>query len=47
MEDWSILVREQAAFTLWALAGVKKSQRKMIAEKIGIQQILVSWSYLK
>lgn len=40
MEDWSIIVREQAAFTLWTLAGDQKSQRKMIAEKIGIPQIL-------
>lgn len=41
MEDWSILVREQAALTLWTLAGSKKSQRKSIAERIGLQQILV------
>lgn len=40
MEDWSIIVREQAAFTLWTLAGSLKQQRKMIAEKIGIAQIL-------
>jgi hypothetical protein len=33
-------VREQAAFTLWSLAGSQKPQRKMIAEKIGISQIL-------
>ena len=51
MEDWSILVREQAAFTLWTLAGDKKPQRKMISERIGIQQILVlkfcCFEYLK
>lgn len=41
MEDWPILVREQAALTLWTLAGIKITQRKMIAEKIGIQQIMV------
>jgi hypothetical protein len=40
MEDWSIIVREQAASTLWSLAGALKSQRKRIAEKIGIKQII-------
>lgn len=40
MEDWSIIVREQSAITLWALAGAMKPQRKHIAERIGIQQII-------
>ncbi len=40
-EDWSIVVREQAACTLWALAGSQKPQRKLIAEKIGILQIII------
>ena len=40
MEDWSIIVREQAAITLWTLAGSHKPQRKSIAEKIGISQII-------
>ena len=40
MEDWSIIVREQAAITLWTLAGTDKPQRKAIAEKIGIPQII-------
>lgn len=40
MEDWSIVVREQAAYTLWTLAGSQKPQRKLIAEKIGISQII-------
>lgn len=40
MEDWSIVVREQAAITLWTLAGTHKPQRKSIAEKIGISQII-------
>lgn len=40
MEDWSIIVREQSALTLWALAGSLRPQRKLIAEKIGIQQIV-------
>lgn len=40
MEDWSIVVREQAAITLWTLAGTDKPQRKSIAEKIGIPQII-------
>jgi hypothetical protein len=40
MDDWSIIVREQAANTLWTLAGSLKPQRIMIAEKIGISQII-------
>ncbi len=40
MVDWSIIVREQAAITLWTLAGTHKPQRKVIAEKIGIPQII-------
>ena len=40
MEDWSIIVREQAASTLWTLAGSQKPQQKAIAEKIGIPQII-------
>ena len=40
MDDWSIVVREQAAITLWTLAGDNKPQRKLIAEKIGISQII-------
>jgi hypothetical protein len=40
MEDWSIIVREQAAITLWTLAGIQKPQRRAIAEKIGSSQIL-------
>jgi hypothetical protein len=40
MEDWSVIVREQSAITLWALAGSLKPQRKQIAERIGIQQIV-------
>ena len=40
MDDWSIIVREQAAITLWTLAGSQKPQRKLIAEKIGISQII-------
>ena len=40
MEDWSIIVREQAANALWTLAGSLKPQRIMIAEKIGISQII-------
>lgn len=40
MEDWSIIIREQAAITLWALAGDQKPQRKAIAEQIGISQII-------
>jgi hypothetical protein len=40
MDDWSIIVREQAAITLWTLAGSLKPQRIMIAEKIGISQIV-------
>lgn len=40
MEDWSIIVREQAAVTLWTLAGTQKPQRKLIAEKVGISQII-------
>ena len=40
MEDWSIVVREQAAITLWTLAGTDKPQRKSIAQKIGISQII-------
>lgn len=40
MEDWSIIVREQAAVTLWTLAGTQKPQRKAIAEKVGISQII-------
>ena len=40
MEDWSIVVREQAAITLWTLAGIQKPQRRAIAEKIGSSQIM-------
>jgi hypothetical protein len=40
MDDWSIVVREQAAYTLWTLAGNQKAQRKEIAEKIGTSQII-------
>jgi hypothetical protein len=40
-ENLSILIREQAACTLWALAGSKKPQRKSIAEKIGVLQIII------
>lgn len=40
MEDWSIIVREQAAITLWTLAGIQKPQRRAIAEKIGSSQIM-------
>jgi hypothetical protein len=40
MEDWSIIVREQAAQTLWTLAGTHKPQQKSIAEKLGIPQII-------
>ena len=40
MEDWSIIVREQAAQTLWTLAGSHKPQQKIIAEKLGIPQII-------
>ena len=40
MEDWSIIVREQAAQTLWTLAGSNKPQQKNIAEKLGIPQII-------
>ena len=34
-------MREQAACTLWALAGSQKPRRKLIAEKIGILQIII------
>ncbi len=39
-EDWSIAVCEQAARTLWSLAGSEKLQQRLIAEKIGTLEII-------
>ncbi|CAF1213803.1 unnamed protein product [Adineta steineri] len=38
--EWSLEIREQAAFSLWALGGQIKTQQRSVAECIGISQIV-------
>jgi hypothetical protein len=40
MDDWAILVREQAACCIWSLAGEEKPTRKRVSEEIGVPQII-------
>ena len=36
----SVEIKEQGAFSLWALAGQRKTQQKLMAERIGIPQLI-------
>ncbi|UJR31012.1 hypothetical protein I4U23_018523 [Adineta vaga] len=38
--EWSLEIREQGALSLWALGGQIKSQQRLIAECIGVPQIV-------
>ncbi|CAF0881764.1 unnamed protein product [Rotaria sordida] len=39
-EEWALEIREQAAFSLWALGGQIKSQQRYVAECFGIPHIV-------
>ncbi|CAF3613919.1 unnamed protein product [Rotaria sp. Silwood1] len=39
-EEWALEIREQAAFSLWAIGGQIKSQQRYVAECFGIPQIV-------
>jgi hypothetical protein len=36
----SVEIKEQGAFSLWALAGQTKTQQKIMAERISIPQLI-------
>ncbi|XP_070566344.1 ankyrin and armadillo repeat-containing protein-like isoform X3 [Ptychodera flava] len=47
LKVWNREVKEQGACTLWALAGHTTRQQKMIAERIGINQLIDMLLYTK